>query len=85
MSKFQDTFDKQNWDKTLTSIFDKTASDVLRALNTEKRDLEDFKALISPAALPYLEEMAQISRQLTKKRFGNSVRPFKSSSKHTKR
>ena len=76
MSKFQDTFDKQNWDKTLTSIFDKTASDVLRALNTEKRDLEDFKALISPAALPYLEEMAQISRQLTKKRFGNTIQMY---------
>ena len=76
MSNFQDLFDTYNWDETLHSIFNKTESDVLRALAASKRDLEDFKALISPAAFPYLEDMAQISRKLTKKRFGNTIQMY---------
>ena len=35
-----------------------------------KLELEDFNALISPAAAPFLEEMAQRSHQLTLERFG---------------
>tara|TARA_R110002072_G_scaffold16048_1_gene63443 strand:- start:24776 stop:25945 length:1170 start_codon:yes stop_codon:yes gene_type:complete len=69
-------FDQYNWDQTLQSIFDKTESDVLKALNNKKRDLEDFKALISPAAKPFLEQMAQISKALTKKRFGNTIQMY---------
>jgi len=76
MSTFQDIFDQHNWDETLASIFNKTESDVLRALGAERRDLEDFKALISPAAAPYIEDMAQISRKLTKKRFGNTIQMY---------
>ncbi|MBW3545131.1 MAG: 2-iminoacetate synthase ThiH, partial [Bacteroidetes bacterium] len=41
-----------------------------------KRDLEDFKALISPAAAPYLEQMAQQSHLLTRKRFGNTMQLY---------
>ena len=76
MSSFTDTFNTYNWDDTLQSIFSKTESDVLRALGNSKRDLEDFKALISPAAKPYLEDMAQLSRALTKKRFGNTIQMY---------
>lgn len=76
MGSFKDIFDTYNWDKTLESIFSKTEHDVLRALGNTKRDLEDFKALISPAAKPYLEQMAQLSRQLTKKRFGNTIQMY---------
>lgn len=76
MSNFKSVFDTYNWDKTLESIFVKTEHDVLRALGNSKRDLEDFKALISPAAKPYLEQMAQLSRQLTKKRFGNTIQMY---------
>lgn len=53
-----------------------TASDVRRALNRENRTPEDFAALLSPAALPYLEEMAQAARLETRKHFGNSVYMF---------
>jgi len=76
MSSFTDIFNTYNWDDTLQSIFSKTESDVLRALGHSKRDLEDFKALISPAAKPYLEDMAQLSRALTKKRFGNTIQMY---------
>ncbi len=76
MSIFKDIFDTYNWDKTLQSIFSKTENDVLSALSKSKRGLEDFKALISPAAAPYLEQMAKLSNQLTKKRFGNTIQMY---------
>lgn len=53
-----------------------TAADVRRALNRENRTPEDFAALLSPAALPYLEEMAQAAQLETRKHFGNSVYMF---------
>ena len=36
-----------------------TAADVRAALSHEYRTLEDFKALLSPAAQPFIEEIAQ--------------------------
>lgn len=53
-----------------------TAADVKRALNRGSRTLEDFAALLSPAALPFLEEMAQAAQLETRKHFGNSVYMF---------
>ena len=47
MSHFKTLFDTYNWDFTLKSIFDKTAVEVKQALAKEKRDLEDFKALVN--------------------------------------
>ncbi|MBL1280721.1 MAG: 2-iminoacetate synthase ThiH [Fluviicola sp.] len=73
---FFNTFKEYNWDSTLQSIFDKTESDVRRAITSHSRNLEDFKALISPAAKPFLEQMAQISQGLTKKRFGNTIQMY---------
>ncbi|OEK06013.1 thiamine biosynthesis protein ThiH [Flavivirga aquatica] len=76
MSTFKETFNQYHWDETLSSILGKTEQDVWNALRAEKRSLEDFKALISPAARPYIEEMAQESRRLTKKRFGNTIQMY---------
>jgi 2-iminoacetate synthase len=76
MKQFKDTFDQYQWDEVQASILNKTSKDVEAALNATSRNLEDFKALISPAALPYLEQMAQISHQLTQKRFGNTIQLF---------
>jgi 2-iminoacetate synthase len=53
-----------------------TANDVLNALRHENRTLEDFKALLSPAALPLLEQIAQEARKETRKHFGNSIYMF---------
>lgn len=76
MSNFKTIFDQHSWDAVKASIYSKTASDVERALSASKRDLEDFKALISPAAAPYLEQMAQLSHQLTLKRFGKTMQLY---------
>ena len=46
---------KYSWSELSDSIYGKTKRDVERALGKSKRDIEDFKALISPAAAPYLE------------------------------
>lgn len=53
-----------------------TAADVRRALNADNLTPEGFKALLSPAALPFLEEMAQKAQSETRKHFGNSVMMF---------
>ena len=53
-----------------------TAEDVKRALAHSERTPEDFQALLSPAALPFLEEIAQAAQIETKKHFGNSVYMF---------
>ena len=53
-----------------------TAADVKRALYKENCGIEEFKALLSPAALPFLEEMAQRAKLETSKHFGNTVYMF---------
>ena len=53
-----------------------TEKDVRTALAHENRTPEDFKALLSPAALPLLEEIAQAAQMETRRHFGNSVNMF---------
>ena len=76
MKSFKDLFAQYDWDSTQESIYGKTARDVQIALSKNKRNLEDFKALISPAAEPFLEDMARLSQQLTLKRFGKTVQMY---------
>lgn len=73
---FQDLFDSYSWDDVVHSIYNKTSHDVEFALAKDKVDLEDFKALISPAAEPYLEQMAWKSQQKTLKRFGKTMQLY---------
>ncbi|GAB6263494.1 2-iminoacetate synthase ThiH [Photobacterium sp. R1] len=70
---YADVWRQLDWDDVRLSIYSKTAADVERALSKRKRDLEDFKALISPAAEAYLEQMAQQSAALTRQRFGRTI------------
>ncbi|MCI5689214.1 2-iminoacetate synthase ThiH [Anaerovoracaceae bacterium 42-11] len=50
-----------------------TESDVKRALAHQTCTIEDFKALLSPSALPFLEQMAEKAKIETSKHFGNTV------------
>lgn len=52
------------------------AIDVKRVLDKETCDIEDFKALLSPAAEPFLEKMAERASVETAKHFGNTVYIF---------
>ncbi|MDR0714041.1 MAG: 2-iminoacetate synthase ThiH [Bacteroidales bacterium] len=62
-----------DWEGVRSEIYGKTAGDVELALNTDKRSIDDFMAMISPAAAPYLESMALLSRRYTQQRFGNTI------------
>ncbi len=73
---FYNIHQQYNWEEVTQSINSKTNSDVERALSKEKIDLEDFKALLSPSAEPYIEQMAQLSNDLTQKRFGNTIQLY---------
>lgn len=74
---FHDIFSQYNWEEVKASIYQKTDRDVEHALaKSGKRDLEDFKALISPVAAKYLEPMAQLSHRLTQKRFGKTIQMY---------
>ena len=53
-----------------------TAKDVKEALAAETCSVDNFEALLSPAALPFLEEIAQKAQKETRKHFGNSVAIF---------
>ena len=53
-----------------------TEKDVMTALEHETCSVEDFKALLSPAAEPFLEQMAQKASIETSKHFGNTVYMF---------
>jgi len=52
------------------------AKDVLRALEREHCTIGDFQALLSPAAAPFLEQMAVRARRETVRHFGNTVYLF---------
>ena len=73
---FSDELLNYNWDETTEAIAAKTAADVERALAKTRLDVDDFMALISPAAAPYLEQMAARSRRFTQERFGRTVSLF---------
>ncbi len=53
-----------------------TEKDVRAALEHEVCSVDDFKALLSPAAEPFLEQMAQRARLETSRHFGNTVYLF---------
>jgi 2-iminoacetate synthase len=74
---FDLTYNQYAWEEIKHKIYSKTSYDVQYALQKKgKRSLEDFLALISPSAAPYLEQMAQLSHQLTLKRFGKVIQLY---------
>ncbi|WP_163371424.1 2-iminoacetate synthase ThiH [Endozoicomonas acroporae] len=73
---FLDHFNQLQWDELKMTIHSQTAADVENALHSTRLNHQQFLALISPAAEPYLEAMAQKSRQLTRQRFGNTLQLF---------
>ena len=73
---FLDTFNQLDWDEIKLTIASKTAADVEQALSASRLNHDQFLALISPAATPFLEQMAQKSLQLTRQRFGNTIQLY---------
>lgn len=73
---FSEELSQYSWEETTEAIAAKTAADVERALGKEQCDVDDFMSLVSPAAEPYLETMARLSRRYTEARFGRTVSMF---------
>lgn len=70
---FSEELEKYSWEDTTQRINSKKAADVEQALGKSRLDINDFMALISPAATNYLEPMAELSRKYTLQRFGKTV------------
>lgn len=73
---FSDYIANISWADTTSAIYSKTSQDVERALAKDRLTVDDFMALISPAAEPYLEQMAQLSQKYTLERFGKTISMF---------
>ncbi|RNF49769.1 2-iminoacetate synthase ThiH [Marinomonas hwangdonensis] len=74
--QFSQFVESTDWQVVTLTHQAKTEQDVLRALGKSKLEVDDFAALISPAAEPYLLEMVTKSEQLTLQRFGNTLSLF---------
>jgi 2-iminoacetate synthase len=75
---FLDVWRRHDFGAVARRIASKTPADVRRALGRPRGgvELEDFAALLSPAAAPFLEDMAQEAHRLTVGRFGRTMRLF---------
>jgi len=71
---FTEEFDAYGWDEIHSRIDGKTDRDVEAALIKNRLlTVNDFLSLISPAATPYIEQMAVLSRKYTQQRFGKTI------------
>lgn len=72
---FSDIIAQYNWKDLGEEVYGKNTQDVVRALNSSHPSMDDFKALVSPAAAKaeFLEEMARQSRLATQQKFGKTI------------
>jgi 2-iminoacetate synthase len=72
---FVDTWKQHDFAAVAAAIATRTTYDVRRALAKQGRglNLDDLAALLSPAAAPFIEEMAALSQRLTVARFGRTM------------
>ena len=79
-ANFYTYWQQQNWHDLTMQSMAFTRKDVEFALHKVRNNttlkLADFQALISPAAEPYLIELAQLAQQLTRQRFGRTQQLF---------
>jgi len=75
---FIKTWEQRDFAAVAATIHGKAAADVRRALDRVGRGLtlDELEALLSPAAAPFLEEMAHLAHQLTVERFGRTVQLY---------
>ncbi len=78
MTSFETVWRAHDFRTVAARIAGKTAQDVRRALGRARGDLslEDLAALLSPAAAPFLEQMAHASHQRTVERFGRTMQLY---------
>ncbi|HKL48905.1 MAG TPA: 2-iminoacetate synthase ThiH, partial [Desulfuromonadales bacterium] len=70
---FLDIINQYDPAEVLGQIEGRKTEDVERALSRERLRADDLQALLSPAAEPFIEQMAQKAHQITRRRFGNTI------------
>ncbi|WP_153914541.1 2-iminoacetate synthase ThiH [Shewanella sp. TC10] len=70
---FVEQFKQLNLDDLSMRLYASKAVDVERAINLPSGNLDSLMALLSPAAKPYIEQMAQKAYQITRQRFGANI------------
>jgi 2-iminoacetate synthase len=79
---FADVWRKHDFGERSAFIAARTADDVRRALGRAlgrgrgELSLDDWAAFLSPAAVPFLEEMAHVSQRRTVERFGHTMQLY---------
>ena len=76
---FREVLERHSWETTRERILARTPNEVARALARAEEgtcDLDDFEALLSPAAAPRLEDLARLSHERTVRRFGRTLQIF---------
>ncbi|MDN3670861.1 2-iminoacetate synthase ThiH [Echinicola jeungdonensis] len=76
MNNFNELLEKYPAEELNQKIHQVSAEQVKAVLQKKEKSLNDFLVMISPAAAPFLEEMAIQSRELTLQRFGNNMQMF---------
>ena len=71
-----DTFDRVIAEINSYNPLEYSESDVVRAIKSDRCSIDDFKALLSPAADKYLEQIAEKASLERRKHFGNVVNLF---------
>jgi 2-iminoacetate synthase len=71
-----DILAQYDWEQTTQSIVAQTTDNVAKVIKNGVQSVEDFKALVSPAAEPFLEEMARESHRVTRQRFGKVIQLY---------
>ncbi|MCM1377043.1 MAG: 2-iminoacetate synthase ThiH [Clostridium sp.] len=75
---YADIIGQYDWDADISLVQNATDDDVRRVLAKARRNAkqltpEDFAVLISEAAKPHIEEMAQLANLFTSERFGKTI------------
>ncbi|MDQ8205070.1 2-iminoacetate synthase ThiH [Pelagicoccus sp. SDUM812003] len=77
MPTFSETFKQLDFDRPLDIAATASAGAIERILKQGRaRTLNDFAALLSPAAEAYLEPLCKLSQQITQRHFGKTMRMF---------
>lgn len=74
---FSEYLKQFSWEQTAEAIMSRTENDVKRVLSKRgKLNVDDFMTLISPAAEPFIEQMAALSQHYTLERYGKTISLF---------
>ena len=73
---FSDEMQKYPAELIQEQMANTTSNQVEQALAGERLTIRDYATLLSPAAQPYIETMAQKAHQITKQRFGNIIQLY---------